>query len=96
MTYFEKLIKKAKEIKNPIKQVLAVSGSPRKGGNSDIIINQIISGLNTENIATKTANLRSIDFVVVLAVKSVEKIKFVQCFKMECQFYIQVLLTQKD
>lgn len=62
MTYFEGLIKKAKEIKNPVKQVLAVSGSPRKGGNTDIIIKQIISGLNTENITIETTSLRSIDF----------------------------------
>ncbi|WP_372751753.1 hypothetical protein [Labilibaculum sp.] len=62
MTYFEELIKKAKEIKNPVKQVLAVSGSPRKGGNIDIIIKQIVSGLNTENITTENTSLRSIDF----------------------------------
>ncbi|RUT80175.1 flavodoxin family protein [Ancylomarina longa] len=62
MNYFEELINKAKEIENPLKQVLAVSGSPRKGGNSDIIIKQIILGLNTENIATESTNLKSIDF----------------------------------
>lgn len=63
MTYFEELIKKAKEIENPVKQVLAVSASPRKGGNTDIIIiKQIIAGLNTENITTESANHSSIGF----------------------------------
>lgn len=62
MTYFEELISKAKEIDNPSNQVLAVSGSPRKAGNSDIIMKQILSGLESENIASKSTNLGSVDF----------------------------------
>jgi len=62
MIYFEELIKKAKAIENPINQVLAVSGSPRKGGNTDIIIKQIIAGLNLEDIETESSSLSSIDF----------------------------------
>ncbi len=62
MTYFEELINKAKEINKPINQVLAVSGSPRKGGNSDIIMKQILSGLESENMASESAQLSSVDF----------------------------------
>ena len=62
MTYFEELKKKAKEIKKPANQVLAVSGSPRKGGNSDIIMKQILSGLESENIPAENVNLGSVNF----------------------------------
>lgn len=62
MIYFNELIKKAKDLDNPSKQVLAISGSPRKGGNTDIIVNQIITGLCTENINGYSVNLSNIDF----------------------------------
>ncbi|MRT93578.1 flavodoxin family protein [Ancylomarina sp. 16SWW S1-10-2] len=62
MTYFEELKKKAQEITKPTNQVLAVSGSPRKGGNSDVIMKQILLGLESENIASESTNLGSIDF----------------------------------
>ncbi len=38
MIYFEELTKKAENILAPLPKVLAIGGSPRKGGNSDIII----------------------------------------------------------
>ncbi|WP_372776312.1 flavodoxin family protein [Mangrovibacterium sp.] len=62
MTYFEELVNRAHNIENPNPQVLAISGSPRKGGNSDLITNQIISGLNTAKIQSEKANLFNIDF----------------------------------
>lgn len=62
MTYFEELKKKAQEITKPTNQVLAVSGSPRKGGNSDVIMKQILLGLESENIVSESTNLGSIDF----------------------------------
>lgn len=62
MIYFEELIKKAQNLDNPLKQVLAVSGSPRKGGNTDIIVEQIITGLRTNNIDGHSINLSNIDF----------------------------------
>lgn len=62
MIYFDDLIKKAKGLEDPYKQVLAVSGSPRKGGNTDIIVKQIIKGLSTENINGNSINLSNIDY----------------------------------
>lgn len=62
MNYFEELIEKAKKIENPLPQVLAVSGSPRKGGNTDIISKQIILGLQSENIPTEFTHLKSMNF----------------------------------
>nr|WP_319273222.1 flavodoxin family protein [uncultured Draconibacterium sp.] len=62
MNYFEELKTLAKELKISSQQVFAVSGSPRKGGNADIIMNQILSGLETEKINSYGVNLSSIDF----------------------------------
>ncbi len=60
MKYFEELIAKAKEMESPVQRVLAVGGSPRKGGNTDLIIRQITSGLKKENIDSEKVNLGDI------------------------------------
>jgi multimeric flavodoxin WrbA len=62
MIYFEKLIEKAKLLESPSQKVLAIGGSPRKGGNTDIIIKQIAAGLKNENIESENINLGNIDF----------------------------------
>lgn len=62
MIYFEELVEKAKLLENPIQKVLAIGGSPRKGGNTDIIIKQIAAGLKFENIECENINLGNIDF----------------------------------
>ena len=43
-------------------EVFGVSGSPRKNGNSDIILKTIISGVSQENISSGTLNLTNIQF----------------------------------
>jgi len=62
MTYFDKLKVKANDLEHPLKQVLAISGSPRKGGNTDIITKQIIAGLQHEEVESEHVNLGSVDF----------------------------------
>ncbi|MGZ2371105.1 flavodoxin family protein [Ancylomarina sp. YFZ004] len=62
MIYFEELIKKAVNIENPLPKVLAIGGSPRKGGNTDSIIKQITAGLTAEQIDSENINLGTIDF----------------------------------
>nr|WP_320013918.1 flavodoxin family protein [uncultured Desulfobacter sp.] len=47
---------------NPEKTVLGFSGSPRINGNSDLILNRIISGVARENIATDALNLTKLKF----------------------------------
>jgi multimeric flavodoxin WrbA len=46
----------------PNAEVFGVSGSPRKNGNSDIILKTIISGVSQENISSDTLNLTNIQF----------------------------------
>ncbi len=67
MNYFDQLIKQAKRIESPAPKVLAISGSPRKGGNTDIIIKQITSGLQAEKINYETLNLADIQFKACVA-----------------------------
>ena len=81
MIYFEELIKKAQNINNLSKQVLAVSGSPRKGGNTDIIIKKIIAGLSSENIEGFSTNLSSIDFSGCIGCEKCRKDKI--CTKLQ-------------
>lgn len=46
----------------PKNEIFGVSGSPRKNGNSDILLKSIISGVVEENIAANHCNLRDIQF----------------------------------
>ena len=47
---------------NPQKTVMGFSGSPRIKGNSDIILNHIISGVARENLAADALNLTKLKF----------------------------------
>ena len=60
-------LKKANMICNvnsltPKNEIFGVSGSPRKNGNSDILLKSIISGVIEENLAANYCNLRDIQF----------------------------------
>lgn len=43
-------------------QVLGIGGSPRKGGNSDILLHHILQGASDNNAAIESAHLREIQF----------------------------------
>lgn len=61
MIYMEELVKKAGSAATPTRKVLAVGGSPRKGGNTDAIVKQMLSGLRAEKIDTVGVHLRDMD-----------------------------------
>ncbi len=46
----------------PVNQLLGLSGSPRKKGNSDILLNRILDGAAQENITSTHLNLTDIRF----------------------------------
>ncbi len=54
-------MKKAGAAEDPIEKVLAVCASPRKGGNTDVIVKQMLSGLKAEKIDTVGVHLRDMD-----------------------------------
>jgi multimeric flavodoxin WrbA len=62
MIYFDELLKKARVLDPPKPKVLAVGGSPRGGGNTDLLIKQITSGLKDEQIGFENVNLRDLEF----------------------------------
>ena len=45
-----------------MKKVLGIGGSPRKGGNSDILLKRILKGARDEGIATEEIQLRDYQF----------------------------------
>ena len=75
MTYTDGLITQAKGLNKAKKQVLSISGSPRKGGNTDHIIRQIRAGLNSVDIVNEYAHLSSIDFSGCIACERCRKDK---------------------
>jgi multimeric flavodoxin WrbA len=46
----------------PKNEILGVSGSPRRNGNSDVLLKEIISGVTQENISSCCLNLTNIKF----------------------------------
>lgn len=46
----------------PENKVLGIGGSPRKGGNSEILLRRILTGVNRINISTEHLNLASVQF----------------------------------
>lgn len=46
----------------PKNEILGLSGSPRKNGNSDVLLKKIISGVTQENISSCSLNLTNIKF----------------------------------
>jgi multimeric flavodoxin WrbA len=46
----------------PQNKVLGISGSPRKNGNSDLLLKHILLGVSNENISSRRLNLTNIQF----------------------------------
>ena len=47
---------------NPCNEILGIGGSPRRNGNSDILLNQIITAANEENIQCHSVQLRDMQY----------------------------------
>ena len=45
-----------------MKKVLGIGGSPRKGGNSDILLKQVLKGAREESVVTEVIQLRDYQF----------------------------------
>ncbi len=46
----------------PSAKILGVAGSPRKNGNSDTLLRQILKGVQSEKVTTETVQLRNVMF----------------------------------
>ena len=57
MSFTDKEIKQLINGKSPVPKVLGIGGSPRKGGNSDILLQHILKGVEGESIITESRQL---------------------------------------
>ncbi len=62
MTILDHLVEKGTHFSSPSPQVLGVGGSPRRGGNSDILLRRILKGVSNSKIGTRVVHLREVDF----------------------------------
>lgn len=46
----------------PCNEILGIGGSPRRNGNSDVLLNQIITAANEENTKCRSVQLRDMQF----------------------------------
>ena len=62
MKMLSSMIKANNEDVLPENKVLGVAGSPRKNGNSDVLLRQVLKGVSQENIECGSIQLRDIQF----------------------------------
>ena len=62
MNIFNNLIQQSAKITPPQPQVLGIGGSPRKGGNSDVILQQILTGAANQQLPTENIHLRDVQY----------------------------------
>jgi multimeric flavodoxin WrbA len=62
MKMLSSIIKKNNENLFPENKVLGVAGSPRKNGNSDVLLKQVLKGVSQEKIESGFIQLRDIQF----------------------------------
>ena len=61
--------------RNPEPKVIGFSGSPRKNGNSDILLKTILSGVMREMVSAESYNLTDIDFKGCIGCEKCRKTK---------------------
>jgi multimeric flavodoxin WrbA len=62
MSFFDDQIKKSINGKPPKSKVVGIGGSPRKGGNSDILLKHILKGVTENNITADSHQLRNFQY----------------------------------
>jgi len=62
MSYFDDQIKKGINGKPPKLRVLGIGGSPRKGGNSDILLKHMLKGITENKITADSFQLRDFQY----------------------------------
>jgi len=62
MKLLSSIIKASNDNLIPENKVLGVAGSPRKNGNSDVLLSQVLKGVEHENIQSGSIQLRDVQF----------------------------------
>ena len=72
-------------------KILALVGSPRKGGNTDILVDQILKGAKTKGHTSEKLYLYSIKYPPALIAVNAKKANMFAPLKMGCKRFIQRL-----
>lgn len=75
MKTLSSIIKSNKESLVPKNEILGVGGSPRKNGNSDILLNQALEGASQERLECSLVQLRDIQFQGCIGCEQCRKAK---------------------
>jgi multimeric flavodoxin WrbA len=62
MSYFDYLIQKSSNSKPPKSKVLGIGGSPRKGGNSDVLLKHMLNAVTKNKIIIESFQLRDFQY----------------------------------
>ncbi len=62
MNFFDDLVQKGINLEPPKSKVLGIGGSPRKGGNSDILLKHILKGVAENKITADRLQLRGFQY----------------------------------
>ncbi len=77
------------------RKILAINGSPRKNGNSDILLSTFIDEINKENIDNKLINLRDYSFSGCIGCERCRKDKICTGIKDDMtNFYPDIISSQ--
>ncbi len=62
-----------KDSSRPKNRVLGIGGSPRKGGNSDVLLKHVLAGVQAENVATEAIQLRDFQYMACTGCEMCQK-----------------------
>ena len=62
MIFFDDLVHQCVKVEPPKSKVLGIGGSPRKGGNSDILLKHILKGVSENKIIADNLQLRDFQY----------------------------------
>ncbi len=75
MNYFKNLAGNGINVEPPETKVLGVGGSPRKGGNSDVLLDGVLKGVTARDISAVTVHLRDHQFTGCIGCEKCRKDK---------------------
>ena len=75
MNSFEALIKKGFNNQSPKPKALGIGGSPRKGGNSDVLLKHILNGVSENKISAYKVQLRDFQYQACIGCERCRKDK---------------------
>ncbi len=95
MKTLSSIIKANNENLLPENKVLGIAGSPRKNGNSDVLLRQVLKGVSHENIECGAIQLRDIQFQGCIGCEKCRKDKICTGLKDGMSLIYSQIITSK-